>query len=58
MTWEELENDMKYLTPEQKKMDVTVYVRGIEEFYPIAPFMGEAGLENDVLDKGQHYIII
>jgi len=50
MTYRKLAESIKNFSDEQKDMSVTVYVPGIDEFYPI----GEVTEENrsDVLDIG------
>lgn len=34
MTWKQLVEEISLLTEEQQNTDVTVFVRGMDEFYP------------------------
>ena len=58
-TYRELLNAMKILTPEQLDMNVTVYIRGVDEFYPIQSFGVTPGnLPADVLDPNHPYLLV
>ena len=36
MTWKQLVGEVSKLSPEQQNTDVTVFVRGVDEFYPVS----------------------
>lgn len=60
MTYAELLNELEKLTPEQLHQTVTVYVSGVDEFYPVVgdyPFP-ESDDTCDVLDPGHKYLVI
>lgn len=49
MTYAQLAEEIARMTPEQKECNVTVYVPGVDEFYPI-DVVSYATPECDVLD--------
>lgn len=59
-TYRELLEQLRALPEDQLDNDVTVYVSGMDEFYPLDPNnpMGIAGPEHDVLDPHHFYLII
>lgn len=60
MTYAELAEYISNLTDEQKQMDVTVLVRGVDEYYPLNDEypVAESGNLTEVLDIGTPYLII
>ena len=61
MTYRELAEYISKLNDEQQDSDVTVYVMGAGEFYPLVPNypVSEAKeIDNDVLDEGHPYLVI
>ena len=61
MTYEELREHLNALNPEQLAQDVTVYVSGVDEYYPLQPNdpVGEATFAHcDQLDSGHFYLRI
>lgn len=59
MTYKELMNEIFKLTPEQQSTDVTVFIRGVDEYYPAQSFGVTPGEEPaDVLDPNHPYILI
>lgn len=59
MNYRELAAKIAEMNAEQLDMDVTVYVRGVDEFYTVAEDypMVEADA-NDVLDATHPYLVI
>ena len=57
MTYGDLQNYIQTLRPTQLEDDVTIFVRGIDEYYP-ASNISEVKNENDVLDQGHTYLIV
>ena len=55
MTYEELIEKLNSMTEEQKKLDVSIYVSDICEFYPVSRI--EVTKEDDVLDKDHPFIV-
>jgi hypothetical protein len=61
MTYAELIEMLQQLTPEQQAMDVTIHVRGVDEYYPLSesdPCCIADNADNDVLDEGHPYLVI
>ena len=59
MTYAELAEYIGNLTVEQQGMEVTVYVRGVDEFYPLDPTSPVRESEqNDVLDEDNPYLVV
>lgn len=56
-TYQELLDALKELTPEQLKMTATVFVRGVDEYYPVQTF-GVGGNDQSVLDEGHPYLLV
>jgi hypothetical protein len=56
MTWEQLAKEIELLTPEQRNTDVTVFVRGVDEFYPVTDRLLIAPPEEQILDPNHPYI--
>lgn len=55
MTYKQLSESISKMTEEQQNCDVTVFVRGVDEFYPTSHelFINK---ESDVLDEGHPYL--
>ncbi len=61
MTWAELAEYIGNLSQEQQQTDVTVYVSGVDEFYPLVadyPVVEASADKTDVLDDGHPYLVI
>ena len=59
MTWEDLKDMIKEFNEQQLKQTVTVYVRGVDEFYGIgSDALSESDDTIDVLDPGHKYLVI
>lgn len=61
MTYNDLLDQLKEMTDEQRNMDVTVFVSGVGEFYSLVgdfPLVFADGRVNDVLDDGHPYLVI
>jgi hypothetical protein len=58
MTYMELLEALKRMNPEELAMDVTVYSRGDEEYYPVESMLTVEEHNNDVLDNGHKYLVI
>lgn len=56
MTFKQLAVEIGRLTEEQQNCDVTVFVRGVDEFYPVTDRLLVSGPEEDVLDENHPYI--
>jgi len=59
LTYRELIENLKALPDARLDDTVTVYVSGVDEFYPLVqdyPFLQADG--NDVLDDGHPYLVI
>ncbi len=59
MTWEDLKDMIKEFNEEQLKQTVTVYIRGVDEWYGLA--QGDVKVTDDsidVLDPGHKYLEI
>lgn len=60
LTYRELKAELDKLTDEQLNMNVTVYVTGVDEYYPLVgdyPFPTSTD-ECQVLDAGHPYLVI
>ncbi len=69
-TYQDLLLMIQDMTEEQRRMDVTVYVSGVSEFYPLVsdyPFVVvnreiqnefTPGLQESALDDGHPYLVI
>ena len=60
MTWQDLKEQLANFTEEQLKQDVTVFVQGVGEYYPVVgdyPLV-ESDESCDVLDPGHKYLVI
>jgi hypothetical protein len=57
MTYQQLMNVIFNMTPEQRKQDVTIYIRSNDEYFPM---LGDVVIteETDTLDKGHPYLQI
>lgn len=59
MNYRELLEELQQLNEEQLAQDVTVYVSGVGEYYPLRPDSPVAVSEaDDVLDKDHFYLSI
>lgn len=61
MTYQQLMTEIRLaaaLNPSILKQDATVYVRGVDEFYPISDRLFEETESDSVLDKGSLYMQI
>ena len=64
LTWRQLANAIDLFTEEQKDTDVTVYVLGEDEFYPMMQLTQTKGIDpddlgvSDVLDDNHPYLVI
>ena len=59
MTYQNLLDQLKNLTVEQLAMDVTVYISGFNEYYPLVkdyPF--NFSEKDDVLDANTPYLVV
>lgn len=56
ITYKELKELIDRLPEERKEDNVTVFVPGVDEFYPISEFRVQVG--DDVLDNGHPYLKI
>lgn len=63
MTYEELAEKIWSMTDEQRRMTVTIYVRGVDEFYGVTEELKIVGPADDdlgsgVLDESHPYLVI
>ena len=59
MTYAELLQRLQHATPEQLQQDVTVYVKQLDEFYPVFNSnVTESDNDTQVLDPGHIYMIV
>jgi len=61
VTYAELQEMLQQLTPEQMAKDVTIYIRGVDEYYPLSesdPCCLANKDETDVLDPGHPYLVV
>jgi hypothetical protein len=60
LTYAELAKQIDEMTDEQKASTATIFVPGIDEFYPIAAveFTKEGGAADGILDKGHPVLVI
>lgn len=61
MTYQELLQELQHLNEEQLNSDVTVFVRGVEEFYPTSSglyFSSEDDENGNILDANHPYLMI
>jgi hypothetical protein len=61
MTYRDLNRKLNEMSQEQLDMDVTIYVSGVSEYYPVVsdyPLVVADPAINDVLDGGQPYLVI
>lgn len=56
ITYREILTVLQQLTPEQLDCTATVFVRGIDEYYPVQSF--GTTTESDVLDENHPYFLI
>lgn len=56
MTWDELHEQIKSLTPEQRKKDVAIFDPNEDEYH--ACFALSINMGNDVLDENHPYLIL
>jgi hypothetical protein len=58
MTYAELIKELQDLDPARLQDTVTVYVKGVDEFYAVNEFQIAVGDINDVVDDGHAYLEI
>ncbi len=58
MTYADLIKELQDLDPARLQDTVTVYVRGVDEFYAVEKFQIAVGDCTDVLDDGHAYLEI
>lgn len=61
LTWKQLAEEISKMSAEQQDSTVTVYVKGVDEFYAVVdnyPLCNAVGTINDVLDEGHPYLVI
>jgi hypothetical protein len=58
MTYRELQELIAAMPDNQKDSDVTVYIRGVDEYYPTSDDIEVSTVNNDVFDPGQPYMIV
>ena len=59
MTYKELRAEIDAMNEYQINTDVTVYVTGVDEYYPLArPTELDFASVNDVLDKTHPFLIV
>ncbi len=61
MTYNDLLDQIKEMTDEQRNMDVTVFVTGVAEYYPLVsdfPLVFADPEVNDTLDPNHPYLVI
>ena len=58
MTYAELIKELQGLDPARLQDTVTVYVKGVDEFYAVNEFQIAVGDVNDVIDDGHAYLEI
>ena len=59
MKYRDLLTELQLLSEEQLNQDVTVYVSGADEYYPLVPDYPVAVSEaDDVLDADHFYLVI
>ena len=61
LTYAELAEQIAQMTPQQRQSNVTVYVQGVAEYYPVVgdyPLCYADGEKTDVLDQNHPYLVI
>lgn len=58
MTYAELIAELQALDPARLQDTVTVYVSGVDEFYPVGELQIAVGDVTDVIDDGHAYLEI
>lgn len=58
MTYKELIAELQQLSEEQLNTDVTIFVRGVEEYIPASNAVYFADEEDGVLDPDHPYLMI
>ncbi len=59
MTWEQLGEKIKQMSNDARSMDVTIRVRGVDEYFAVMEEIHETGdKELDVLDPGTPYLTV
>lgn len=58
MKYRDLLTELQLLSEEQLNQDVTVYVSGVDEYYPLVPDYPWLFAEADVLDNDHPYLVI
>ena len=58
MTYAELMRELMELDPARLQDTVTVYVKGVDEFYAVSEFQIAVGDVTDVIDDGHAYLEI
>ena len=57
-TYRELLQQLQTLPPERLDDTATVYVTGVDEFYPVMKTEVATSSDNDVLDEGHFFLVI
>jgi len=58
MTYKELAFQLSLLNVEQQQQDVTVLVRGYDEFYPVKGKLQLADPKETILDPNHPYLVV
>lgn len=61
MTYKQLTAEIALLSPEQQNADISVYIRGVDEFYPTKDslnFVVQGGEGDGILDKGHPFLVV
>ena len=58
MTYKKLQELIAAMPDRQKNSDVTVYIRGADDYYPIFEQIVVSTANNDVFDPGQPYLVV
>jgi|ETNvirnome_2_300_1030623.scaffolds.fasta_scaffold136919_2 hypothetical protein len=58
MTYKELKAHIEVMDEEQVNTDVTVYVTGVDEYYPLHGTELDFSPFDDVLDKNHPFLIV
>lgn len=56
LTYEQLAEFIARMTADQRAMNVSIYLEGADEFYPVTST--EITRDSDILDAGHPYLVI